>query len=152
MLLALSVGGKVIAGNQSLRGVEQAMQNTEKGQVIAFLYRQGFQMDATGIEMEDVFLPVVAGDCHLVAVLAAPQGWHRDITHRVALPEDQIFFVVGAKVYQDQPAWGPWIYHYWRVLNLYVGRKLLARPVLGIVATPECDLRDMPWQEIAELS
>jgi hypothetical protein len=152
LLLALSVGGKVIAGSQSLRGAEQAMQSTEKGQVIAFLGRQGFRMDAADSQPEPEFMPAVAGDCRLMAVLAAPQGWHRDITYRFAVPEDQVFFVFDAEVYQDQPAWRPWIYHYWRVLNLYVGRKLPARPVLGIVASPACDLRDIPWQEIAELS
>lgn len=151
LLLALSVGGKVLAGDQSLRGAEQAERSTAQDRIAEFLGRHGFEVGKAGDPLNVPFVPAAAGDCHLLAVLAAPEGWHRDITRRLASPQDQVFFVFDAMVYQDQPEWLPWVHHYWRVANFYIGRKLPDRPILGIVASPACDLRDMPWQEIAEL-
>ncbi|MBX6742124.1 MAG: hypothetical protein QJR07_15530 [Acetobacteraceae bacterium] len=150
LLAVLSVGGKVLAGDQSLRGAEQALQSAGKDQLADFLGRQGFQVHEEG-RPDSPFVQAATADCHLLVMLAAPEGWHRDIIRRLALPQDQVFFVFDAVVYQDQPEWLPWAHHYWRVLNFYIGRKLPARPLLGIVASPACDLRDMPWREITAL-
>ena len=92
-----------------------------------------------------------SGGCRLLTVIAAPQGWHRDIIRRSASPGDVILFAFNGATYQDQPTWLTWVHHYWRVLNSHVGRRLATRPVLGVVASPTCDLRDMPWRELAEL-
>ncbi|MFC7473497.1 hypothetical protein ACFQS7_03980 [Dankookia sp. GCM10030260] len=153
LLLVVSVAGKVVAGTQSLSGVEEALKNTAMGaeRVASFLERQGFRVGEVE-SMPDVPLVLAtSGGCRLVTVLAAPQGWHRDITHQFASAGDQVFFVFDATIYQDQPKWPPWVHHYWQVLNYYVGRRVPTRPVLGIVASAACDLRGMPWREIAEL-
>jgi hypothetical protein len=92
------------------------------------------------------------GDCRLLVALVAPQGWHRDIVRQLASQYDQVFFVFGGVVYQDQPTRLTLMHQYWRTLNIFAGRKLPIRPVLGIVASPACNLRDMPWQELAKLS
>jgi hypothetical protein len=147
LLLGLSVSGKVIS--HSLRGTEQMMQNTEISEIAAFLGRHGFQVGEA--QPDFPFVPAAVAGCHLLIASAAPEGWHRDITRRLASPQDQAFFVFDGVVYQDQPAWRPWLYSYWRELNLGFGRALPARPVVGIVASPACALRDMPWQELAEL-
>ncbi len=152
LLLALSVGGKVGVGSQSLRSEEQATQDKEKRQIINFLDHRGFQVDQPERQLEAALVPAAAGNCRLLVVLAAPQGWHRDVIRRFASPQDQVFFVFDAAVSQDQPMWFPWLHYYWRMLNSDFGRRLPVRPVLGIVASSTCDLRNMPWQELAELS
>lgn len=150
LLLALSVGSKVGVGSQSLRSEEQATQDKERGQITAFLDRRGFQVDQPESQLEAELVPAAAGNCRLLVVLAAPQGWHRDVVRRFASPHDHVFFVFDATVYQDQPMWLPWFHYYWRMLNSDFGRRLPPRPVLGIVASSTCDLRNMPWQELAK--
>jgi|tagenome__1003787_1003787.scaffolds.fasta_scaffold20850676_1 hypothetical protein len=152
LLLALSVGIKIIAGNQSVHSESQTVRSTAKDEIATFLNDHGFQVGEVEADPDFPFVTATAGDCRVLAVLAAPQGWHRDIVHRLALPHDQGFFVFGGVVYQDQPTWLTRMHEYWRVLNNFAGRKLPVRPVLGIVASPACDLRDIPWRELAELS
>src|SRR4051812_34359480 len=153
-LLALSVGTKVITGDQSLIGAERALESTTTPTmdlVTAFFGSHGFRVGEVEGEPDVPFVRATAGDCRLLALPVAPQGWHRASAHRFAAPGDRVFFLFGATVYEDQPKWPPWVHHYWQVMNHYVGRRVPTRPVLGIVASPGCDLRRMPWQELAEL-
>jgi hypothetical protein len=150
VLLALSVGGKLVAGPQSLRGAEQTMQGDTKGQIAVFLSRHGFRVGEIEDQPDSLFVSATAGECRLLAVLAAPGGWHRYILRRLASPQDQVFFVFDATIYQDQPIWRPWVHHYWQVFNLYVGRHLPTQAVLGMVASPACTLGNMPWRELTK--
>jgi hypothetical protein len=150
LLLALSVGTKIIALNQSVRGADQPTQSTTRDEIAAFFTHQGFEVSKVEAQSESPFVPAAAGDCRLLAVLAAPQGWHRDLVRQLASPHDQVFFVFGGVVYEDQPTWLTWIHKYWSRLNQYAGRRLRTGPVLAIVASPACDLRDIPWRELAE--
>ncbi|WP_431267186.1 hypothetical protein [Dankookia sp. P2] len=153
LLLVLSIGGKVAVGNQSLWGAEKAVQGTTAtmDRVTAFFRRHGFAVSEVGDDPDVPLFQATAGDCRVLALLAAPQGWHRDVIRRLASAGDQVFFVFDAATYQDQPKWPPWTHHYWQVLNYYVGRRVPTKPLLGVVTSSACDLRGMPWQEIAEL-
>jgi hypothetical protein len=147
LALVLSVGGKIVAANRSLDGTWQAPDNSP---MTAFLDRHGFRVGRNEDTVDSPFIRADAGDCRLLAVYAAPQGWHRDIVRQMASAQDEAFFVFRGAVYQDQPLWQTWTRHYWRLLNLYVGRRIPAWPVLGIVASRACDVHDMPWQDLAE--
>jgi len=152
LLLILSVGGKIAVGHQSPRGAEGTIERTTKVEIAAFLNHQGFRVDSSIDQPESPFVSAVAADCHLIAMLAAPQGWNRSILRLLAKGQDQILFVYSSTIYQDQPVWLTWTDHYWRLLNRYAGRKLPAQPVLGVVASSTCNLRDMPWRELPDLS
>ena len=151
LLFALSTAGKVIADGRSRHGTEETIQSTAKDRIATTLGRHGFRVEKAEALPDSPFVPAVAGDCRLLVVLAAPGGWHRDITHRLASPQDQVFFVFDGVMYRDQPKWLPWVHQYWHALNLHVGRKLAARPLLGVVGSPDCDPRVIPWRELAEL-
>jgi hypothetical protein len=152
LLLALSVGGKiVIAGRSQPGGGRTGPSAAEAEAVGAFFARHGFQ-DTEVSGTED--LPSVraaAGECKLLAILVGPDGYQRSIVRHLAAPGDRVLFVFNAVVYPDQPTWRTWTHFHWRVLNARVGRALPDRPALGIVASPTCDLRGLPWSEVAEL-
>jgi hypothetical protein len=150
LLLVLSIGMKIAVGNPSARGVVETTDAT-KGEVAAFLDRQGFRVGEDENPPEFQYVPAAMGNCRLLVVLAAPEGWHRDIIRQLASEHDQVFFVFRGAVYQDQPIWLTWMNHYWRMLNHYAGRGLPTQPVLGIIASPACDLRDTPWRELSSL-
>jgi hypothetical protein len=151
LLLVLSVGGKIAVGNQSLRGAENTMESTGKGEIAAFLNRQGFRVESLDDHPDSPFVSAIAGDCRVLAMLAAPQGWHRSMLRQLATGQDQVLFVYGATVYQEQPVWLTWTDHYWGVINRYANRRLTTRPLVGIVASSMCNLHDIHWQELAEL-
>ena len=144
LLLVASVGAKFAIGNPSLRVVETTMEKSAKAEIAAFLNRQGFRVDNIQDQTDSPFVSAIAGSCRLIAMAAAPQGWHRGLLQQLAKGQDQELFVYGAAVYRDQPIWLTWTDHYWSVLNRYAGRNLPTRLVLGIVASPTCNLRDMP--------
>jgi hypothetical protein len=147
LLLVVSVSGKLALSNQSASVVEATMERTATGELVAFLNRQGFSVESTNHWPESPFVSAIAADCRLIALVAAPGGWHRDILGQLASGKDQVLFVYRATVYRDQPVWLTLTDHYWRLLNRYAGRKLPIQPVLGIIASPTCNLREMPWAE-----
>lgn len=153
LLLALSLGGKIIAADRSLQGAgsPEADADAALGEVAAFFDRHGFRVGEVGGDPDLPSLRATAGGCELLAALVAPEGFHRDIIRRSASEQDRVFFVFDAMAYPDQPMLHTWTHHQWRVLNLRVGRRLPVRPTLGVVASPGCDLRGLPWQDIAEL-
>lgn len=151
LLLALSIGGKIIAADRSLQGAGPPEADAALGEIAAFFDRHGFRVSEVGGEPDLPSVRATAGGCELLAVLAAPEGFHRDIIRRSASEQDRVFFVFDAVAYPDQPMLLTWTHHQWRVLNLRVGRRLPVRPTLGVVASPACDLRGLPWQDIAEL-
>ena len=110
LLLALSVGGKLIANSRAMDGAWPAL---EKSQIVDFFNRHGFVAGDTGDDAVSPFVQATAGDCHLLAVHAAPQGWHRDIVRRMASPQEEVFFVLDGAMNRDQPVWLTWTRHYW---------------------------------------
>lgn len=146
-LLVLSVSIKLANGDGSPPDHEQRL---AKQEVADFLSRQGFQVDHAIAEQTDSPIVRAATDaCSLLVIAAAPQGWHRNLLLRLAEPQDQTFFVVGGTLYEDQPLWRTWDYHYWRRANHLLGRRLPVHPVFGVVASRACDLRRIPWADVA---
>lgn len=156
LLLALSVGGKFLIPNRAADQWPSAVgptewTHTEADAVAAFLGRHGFRVGEVRGTAEPPSLRAAAGDCELLANLVTPEGFQRGLVRQLASERDQVSFVFDGATYADQPAWLTWTHHQWRVLNGHLGRRTPARPVLGIVASPACDLRSLPWGEIAEL-
>jgi hypothetical protein len=119
-------------------------------QVVTLLSQEGFQL---GDIDEDSDLPIVQAvrnGCHILVAVVSPLGWHRDSMRQLAKSKDRILFVVDGEFYREQPRWRTLTYYYWRRLNGYAGRRLPARPVLGLVASPKCSLQDIAWQKLVE--
>jgi hypothetical protein len=142
-LLILTLSFKVLA-NRS-QSVSKQQDEITRTQIAAFFARHGFHPDgAAGIGVS-----VRAGECQLLVAEAAYQGWHRDILRRLASAEDQFFFYFRGHKYSDQPVWRTRLSGYQTSFLRNLGLKAPAEPVLGIVASPACDLKAIPWQELA---
>jgi hypothetical protein len=150
LLLVLSVGGKILLSHESPLIAEANMDGAAKVDLLAFLDRQGFRVHSAKDSPESEFVSAAAGNCHLIASVIAPQGWNRSVLRQLAKGQDQLLFIYDGNFYPDQPVWLTWTDHYWRLLNRYAGRKLPFHPVLGIVGSSDCNLRNKPWRELSE--
>ena len=118
--------------------------------IAAFLARHGFQPNRA-IAIQDLIGVSGRSDgCQLLIAEAAFQGWHRDALRRVASGEDQFFFFFRGHKYQSQPIWLTRLSGYWNIFLRNLGLNAPVEPVLGIVASPACDLNAMPWRELAD--
>ena len=152
-LLILSLGIKIAARSREIYDDDGApmVWQAERRDIITFFRHHGFQVDRTEDRPESSVIPASVGECRMLIVLASPQGWRRELVHRLASPGDQTFFVYRGTRYRDQPVWRTLIDHYWHRLYHYVGMALPPSPLFGVVASPVCELSRIPWQDIASL-
>jgi hypothetical protein len=143
-LLASSLSLKLMDGAAS----ETSYRDLVGGWFAAFLDRHGF------VDQETVELAGLAGasgwsgDCRLVLVDVAPQGWYRNLLSRVASPSDQLLFIFRGRPYANQPVWWTRLYGYWSRVAVAIGWQTLPEPVYGVVASRRCDLTRMRWHEV----
>jgi hypothetical protein len=147
LLLSLSTGTKLFVGAPGTTDEQAAA----KVAISIFLNRYGFLVNDVDDQTKSPFVTAYKGECRFLLAAVAPQGWDRDIIHRLGAPNDRVFFVVDGEVYEDQPRWRTWIQFYLRRLNRYIGRRLAVRPTLGAIASPECDVRHLAWQDFPKL-
>jgi len=146
-LLVLTLSFKVSVGMNQLVSGEEEMARTH---IATFLARQGFEPDRAVAIQHPIGVSGHSGGCQLFVAEVAPQGWQRYIPRRVASDGDQVFFFFRGHKYQDQPVWLTRLSGYWNSFLRNLGFNSLVEPVLGIVASPPCDLNTMPWQELAD--
>jgi hypothetical protein len=118
---------------------------TVKTQIACFLTRHGFQLDPAA----SIGVSAHSGGCRLFIAEVAYQGWHRDSVRRLAAPGDQLLFFFRGRMYPDQPVWLTRVSGQWTSVLQNLGLNAPSDPVLGIVASPVCNLNAMPWQELA---
>ena len=148
-LLILTLSFKVSVGmSQSVSGQEQ--DEMVRTHIAAFLARHGFQPNPALAIQNPIGVSGRSGGCQLLIAEAAFQGWHRDSFRRLASGEDQFFFFFRGHKYQDQPVWMTRLSGYRNIFLRNFGFNAQVEPVLGIVASPPCDLNAMPWQELAD--
>lgn len=120
------------------------------GRVSAFLEDNGFKADRS-ISDEDMFLvSATMGECRLLVALASPQGWHRHIIRRLAPRGGRVLFYYDGRSYEDQPVLLTRIYDYWSRFLRFLGANPTPRPVYGVVASPDCPMDSMPWDQLTE--
>ncbi len=144
VLLILTLVLKVLAAPNQLGPEERA--NMVRNQIAGFLARHGLQPgldDSLGVSGR-------SGECRLLVVEAAYQGWHRDTLRRLAAQKDQLRFYFRGRMYADQPIWLTRLSGHWATFLQSFGLNTPVEPVLGIVASPICNLNAMPWQELAD--
>ena len=146
-LLVLTLSIKVsIDTSQAVYG-----QNERVGAYIAaFLAQHGFQPNDVIAIQNPIGASGRSGGCQLLVAEVAFQGWHRDALRRSAAEEDQFFFFFRGNKYQDQPVWLTRLSGYWTIVLRNLGLNAPVEPVLGIVASPACELNAMPWRELAD--
>ncbi len=147
-LLILTLSFKVSDGmRQSESGQQDEMVRTH---IAAFLAQHGFQPNRAIANQYPIGVSGRAGGCQLLIAEAAFQGWHRDTLRRLASGEGQFFFFFRGHKYQDQPVWLTRLSGYWNIFLRNLGFNAPVEPVLGIVASPPCDLKAVPWRELAD--
>ena len=146
-LLVLTLSFKVWVGmRQFVSGQEEMV----RAGIATFLARQGFEPDPAIAIQHPIGVSGHSGGCQLFIAEVVPQGWQRHIPRRVASDGDQVFFFFRGHKYQDQPVWLTRLSGYWNIFLRTLGFKAPVEPVLGIVASPPCDLNAIPWQELAD--
>jgi hypothetical protein len=76
--------------------------------------------------------------CDVKMYVVSAHGWHRNLLHEIAGPQRLRFIYDGAE-YADQPVRSTWLYYQWWQINNLIGRRLPAKPVLGLVESSRCE-------------
>ncbi|MGH6857818.1 MAG: hypothetical protein ACRECP_09335 [Methylocella sp.] len=147
VLLVLALSFKVSVGmRQFVSGQDEMV----RAYMATFLARHGFQPNRDIANQNPLGASGRSGGCELLIAEVAYQGWQRDFFRRVASEEDQFFFFFRGRKYQNQPVWLTRLSGYWTTFLRNLGFNPPVEPVLGIVASPPCDLNAIPWQELAD--
>ncbi len=142
-LLILTFSLKVVVTRTQSR--PEQLDLMVRTQIAAFLARHGFQPDPAGW----IGVAAHSGKCQLLVTEVAYQGWHRDSVRRLASQEDQLVFYFRGHMYPDQPIWLTQLAGYSARALRNLGLNARSDPVLGIVASPACNLDALPWQDLA---
>lgn len=146
-LLVLTLSFKVSVGRRPFVSGQDEMVRTY---IATFLAGHGFQPNRVIAIQNPTGASGRSGGCQLLVTEVAYQGWHRDFFRRAVSEEDQVFFFFRGHKYQDQPVWLTRLSGHWNTFLRTLGFNAPVEPVLGIVASPPCDLNAIPWQELAD--
>jgi hypothetical protein len=147
LLLPLTLGWKLAVRPAGDSG-EPAEKEAQR-KVAEFLSRQYFTValsEQTGAGQPTI--RATAGACRMLVAQSPALGWDRDLIRRHATPTDRVFVVFRGKVYQEQPTWLTVSDFFWARFRSQLGLKAQAAPVLGIIATANCNAERLPWNEL----
>jgi hypothetical protein len=120
-------------------------------QLAGFLEREGFRVDESPQD-NDFHVAVVKATrdrCQLLVAIVSPKGEHQAFLTQLAAPGDQASFVFQGKIYKEQPIWRPLIQKYVvGQFQNYAGIRSPSSPVVGVVASPNCNLGDVAWRDL----
>lgn len=146
-LLVLTLSFKVSFGMRPFVAGQDEMVRTS---IATFLGQHGFEPDPAIAIQNPIGALGRSGGCQLLIAEVAHQGWQRDFFRRMVAEDDQFFFFFRGRKYQDQPVWLTRLSGYWNSFLRNLGFNAPVEPVLGIAASPPCDLNAMPWQDLAD--
>ena len=119
-----------------------------QSKVVQFLARQYFTISEQGPEGQKLIF-ATAGPCHMVvAADVSSNGWERDMLRHQAAANGPLFFVFRGKTYADQPTWLTVSNSLWSRFKRGLGLKVQDSPIVAVVATPNCDVEGLPWNEL----
>jgi hypothetical protein len=144
LLLAVSLSLKVPG---SLSREAMSSRDVTDG-LAAILKGNGFEV-GLGASDEDLFLvSATKGECRLLVALLSPHGWHRHVIRQLAQDGSQLVFHYDGMSYDEQPMLLTRFHDYRDRLLRFAGGSPPARPVLGIVGSPGCELDAVPWSTL----
>ncbi len=148
-LLVLTLSFKVLVRrSQLVSGQEQ--NELVRASMATFLARYGFQANSAIAIQYPISMSGRADGCQLLIAEVAFEGWGRDSLRRLVSGDDQFFFFFRGHKYEDQPIWLTRLSGYRSIFLQNLGLSATIEPVLGIVASPPCDLKAMRWRELAD--
>jgi len=116
--------------------------------IVQFLSRHKFDITkriAAGIPVIDA----TAGECQMIVVEAAPDGWMRDFIHHALGLNEHQFTVFRGRIYTKQPAWLTLADHWWWRSLRKLGLARRESPIIAVSATESCDAKRLPWDELS---
>jgi hypothetical protein len=101
----------------------------------SLLTANGFRVVEIDRRVDPVELDAIDQTCDVKMYIVSPHGWHRNLLHEIA-GSLRLRFIYDGSEYADQPVW---LYYQWWQMNNLVGRRLPAKPVLGVVESNGCE-------------
>lgn len=143
--LALTLTVKVLTGATAGNGAPKP-----EGAVERVLERQGFVIGKPQAGTEPQLVPAVRGTCALRFTDISALGWHRDVLAQLTKPDEILYFVVGGRIFDEQPRWRTFAKYVTHRAAAYSGLNVGApTPVLGVLAARTCGRGAVDWQAIA---
>lgn len=128
-------------------------QNPQKDGLVKFFERNKFDVALTEPIVNGA--PIIRANtasCHLQIASLRPDGSDRDLFRHLITGTDRLFVVFRGRVYTQQPI-------LWTVLNDIWSKHLHelglikhVTPVIAVVANSSCDLEQLPWDELRDVS
>jgi hypothetical protein len=152
MGVSLKVANGMVAAPAAPSRLSDHTKHQLEQQLATFLERESFRVDKSQQDT-DFHLAVVKAtrdECRLLIAIVSPKGDQRAFLTELAAPGDQVSFVFQGKIYKEQPIWRPLIHQYLvRQLQNYAGIRSPSSPVVGMIASPTCDLSGEAWSAFA---
>jgi hypothetical protein len=147
-LIGLLIASLSLKLNGALRSADVgAIDPTQK--IEAFLARAGFEPGEVSADIDLFSVSASLGDCQVLVALLSPQGWHSDVIESLTPPGGTLFVLYDGNVYASQPVLRTRIND---ILDRTIWSNLfgqVSRPVIGVVASTDCDVDKLQWSELA---
>lgn len=109
------------------------------------LERGGFSVSDVTSDADLPMLSAQAPGCRMLVGIVAPQGWHRDVVRRMAVPGTRLAYVVDGAVGPEQPPWRLRARRIVAMAQRHFGADVPVPAVYAVVAEPGCRLEDLRW-------
>jgi hypothetical protein len=143
LLLPVTLGWKLVARQG---GANEPHENPQV-RVAEFLVRQHFTVIGP-TNTGDSMVRAAAGPCQIAVTQSDTIGWRSSEIRSRATSEHLVFFVVGGKVYAEQPTWLTVSRYLWFRFQRELGFKVQAMPVFAVIAGKSCDAERLPWAQL----
>ena len=148
LLLVLTLGWKWAASSQVFVSTE-ADEQVAAAKVAGFLARNYFNVVGPENVMFGLqLIHATAGACDMRVAISSSRGWHRDLIRNFAKPTDRTFVVFGGTIYPRQPIWRTVPDFLWSRFLGKLGVNIHPRPVITVLAGPDCDAMRLAWSEL----
>jgi hypothetical protein len=119
--------------------------------LLAFLVDHGYRVKQI-VGGTEPTLVGTRGACLLVISEARAQGWNQNWLRSLATGTDELFFVYKGHVERQQHVqWTALEYQTARLLR-QIGVPISWHPTIGVIASANCDIYGLPWDQVATIS
>jgi hypothetical protein len=120
-----------------------------QARLVKFLSDQHLEVQADAQTMGEMpLLHATAGACHLLVAKVSAVGSNRDVIRGLAAPGDQVFTVFRGVTYPEQPTTRTVLTYLWSKVLSELGFMRHIIPVFAVVASPLCNAKQLPWEQL----